>query len=95
MILFLFFSSSICILGTAFSNEIYHIYLIMEGECLCKGKYSTPPAWTALQAPDPAKAHWHVSAAVSVKVNDDNLFGEQRRGHLCHCANCRKVAGGM
>ncbi|OAG41350.1 hypothetical protein AYO21_04292 [Fonsecaea monophora] len=33
--------------------------------------------------------------AVAVKVNDDNLFGEQRRGHFCHCANCRKVAGGM
>ena len=33
--------------------------------------------------------------AVHVKVNDDNLFGEQRRGHLCHCANCRKVAGGV
>jgi len=33
--------------------------------------------------------------AVQVKVTDDNLFGGQRRGHLCHCANCRKVAGGM
>ena len=33
--------------------------------------------------------------AVKVKVNDDNLFGEQRRGHICHCANCRKVAGGI
>ncbi|OAP63368.1 hypothetical protein AYL99_02595 [Fonsecaea erecta] len=33
--------------------------------------------------------------AVAVKVNDDNLFGEQRRGHICHCANCRKVAGGI
>ncbi|OAL36101.1 hypothetical protein AYO20_04515 [Fonsecaea nubica] len=33
--------------------------------------------------------------AVAVKVNDDNLFGEQRRGHFCHCANCRKVAGGI
>ncbi|EXJ87791.1 hypothetical protein A1O1_04718, partial [Capronia coronata CBS 617.96] len=32
--------------------------------------------------------------AVRVKVNDDNLFGDQRRGHLCHCASCRKVAGG-
>lgn len=33
--------------------------------------------------------------AVAVKVNDDNLFGEQRRGHICHCKNCRKVAGGI
>lgn len=33
--------------------------------------------------------------AVTVKVKDDNLFGSQRRGHLCHCANCRKVAGGL
>ncbi|OCT49081.1 putative glutathione-dependent formaldehyde-activating [Cladophialophora carrionii] len=33
--------------------------------------------------------------AVAVKVNDDNLFGEQRRGHICHCNNCRKVAGGI
>jgi len=33
--------------------------------------------------------------AVKVKVNDDNLFGSQRRGHLCHCSQCRKVAGGI
>jgi len=33
--------------------------------------------------------------AVKVKVTDDNLFDSQRRGHLCHCANCRKVAGGL
>ncbi|KAK5088990.1 hypothetical protein LTS08_000607 [Lithohypha guttulata] len=33
--------------------------------------------------------------AVAVKVNDDNLFGDQRRGHICHCKNCRKVAGGI
>lgn len=33
--------------------------------------------------------------AIKVKVNDDNLFGTQRRGHICHCANCRKVAGGL
>lgn len=33
--------------------------------------------------------------AVAVKVNDDNLFGTQRRGHICHCKNCRKVAGGI
>jgi len=33
--------------------------------------------------------------AVQVKVKDDNLFGAQRRGHLCHCKNCRKVAGGV
>ena len=30
--------------------------------------------------------------AVAVKVNDDNLFGEQRRGHICHCKNFSKVA---
>lgn len=33
--------------------------------------------------------------AIKVKVNDDNLFGSQRRGHLCHCSQCRKVAGGL
>ncbi|ETN46712.1 uncharacterized protein HMPREF1541_00899 [Cyphellophora europaea CBS 101466] len=33
--------------------------------------------------------------AVQVRVNDDNLFGSQRRGHICHCANCRKIAGGI
>lgn len=33
--------------------------------------------------------------AVAVKVNDDNLFGDARRGHICHCKNCRKVAGGI
>lgn len=58
----------------------------MEGTCLCK--------------------------AVTVKVNDNNLFGEKRRGyvstaasdiakpltssrHLCHCLNCKKVAGSL
>ena len=33
--------------------------------------------------------------AVAVRVTDDNLFGTQRRGHICHCKNCRKVAGGL
>lgn len=33
--------------------------------------------------------------AVKVTVTDDNLFGSDRRGHLCHCLNCRKVAGGL
>lgn len=32
---------------------------------------------------------------VKVKVNDDDLFGTNRRGHICHCKNCRKVAGGI
>jgi hypothetical protein len=32
---------------------------------------------------------------VKVKVHDDNLFGSKRRGHLCHCSQCRKVAGGL
>ncbi|PSS12167.1 hypothetical protein M430DRAFT_125540 [Amorphotheca resinae ATCC 22711] len=31
--------------------------------------------------------------AVRVEVKDDNLFGGQRRGHVCHCTNCRKTAG--
>lgn len=33
-------------------------------------------------------------AAVKVLINDDELFS-RRRGHICHCANCRKVAGGI
>ena len=33
--------------------------------------------------------------AIALKVTDDDLFGEKRRGHLCHCSNCRKVAGGL
>lgn len=33
--------------------------------------------------------------AIALKVNDDELFSGKRRGHLCHCANCRKVAGGI
>ena len=33
--------------------------------------------------------------AIALKVTDDDLFGGKRRGHLCHCANCRKVAGGL
>ncbi|MCJ1328367.1 hypothetical protein MMC10_005044 [Thelotrema lepadinum] len=33
--------------------------------------------------------------AVKVKVNDSELFSGHRRGHLCHCRRCRKVAGGI
>lgn len=32
--------------------------------------------------------------AIALKVNDNDLY-TRRRGHLCHCANCRKVAGGL
>lgn len=37
----------------------------------------------------------YLCKAVAVKIDDDNLFSEQRRGHICHCKNCRKVAGGV
>lgn len=30
--------------------------------------------------------------SVVVTINDNELF-TKKRGHLCHCANCRKVAG--
>ncbi|KAL1641505.1 hypothetical protein SLS58_006010 [Diplodia intermedia] len=30
--------------------------------------------------------------SIHVTINDSELF-TKRRGHLCHCANCRKVAG--
>jgi hypothetical protein len=30
--------------------------------------------------------------SITVTINDRELF-TRRRGHLCHCANCRKVAG--
>jgi hypothetical protein len=30
--------------------------------------------------------------AIRVTINDTELFTKPR-GHLCHCANCRKVAG--
>jgi hypothetical protein len=30
--------------------------------------------------------------SILVTINDPDLF-TRRRGHLCHCANCRKVAG--
>lgn len=30
--------------------------------------------------------------SVTVTITDNELF-TKRRGHLCHCANCRKVAG--
>jgi hypothetical protein len=33
--------------------------------------------------------------AITVKVNDSELFSGHRRGHLCHCRNCRRVAGGI
>jgi hypothetical protein len=30
--------------------------------------------------------------SIEVEIHDRELF-TKRRGHLCHCANCRKVAG--
>lgn len=30
--------------------------------------------------------------SIKVTINDKELFS-RKRGHLCHCANCRKVAG--
>lgn len=33
--------------------------------------------------------------AITVKVNDSDLFSGHRRGHFCHCRNCRRVAGGI
>ncbi|KAL2219289.1 Mss4-like protein [Thermoascus aurantiacus ATCC 26904] len=30
--------------------------------------------------------------SIRVTINDPDLF-TRRRGHLCHCANCRKVSG--
>ncbi|KAL6707015.1 hypothetical protein ACN47E_004965 [Coniothyrium glycines] len=30
--------------------------------------------------------------SIKVTINDSELF-TKKRGHLCHCANCRKVAG--
>lgn len=30
--------------------------------------------------------------SITVTIKDSELFAK-KRGHLCHCANCRKVAG--
>jgi hypothetical protein len=30
--------------------------------------------------------------SITVTITDSELF-TKKRGHLCHCANCRKVAG--
>lgn len=30
--------------------------------------------------------------SIRVTINDADLF-TRRRGHICHCANCRKVSG--
>jgi len=30
--------------------------------------------------------------SIHVTINDSELFS-RRRGHICHCANCRKVSG--
>lgn len=30
--------------------------------------------------------------SIEVTIHDEDLF-TTRRGHLCHCANCRKVSG--
>jgi hypothetical protein len=46
---------------------------------------------------DPAQYSTGMSAtclcgSIKVTINDTELF-TKKRGHLCHCANCRKVAG--
>lgn len=28
-----------------------------------------------------------------MKVNDPDLFGSKRRGHICRCTNCKKTSG--
>lgn len=61
----------------------------MEGECLCKGE---PVVILGPEHGFPTNIIFY--AAVKVRVNDNELFS-RRRGHLCHCANCRKVAGGI
>jgi hypothetical protein len=45
----------------------------------------------------PSSFSTHLSAtclcgAIRVTITDNELFTKPR-GHLCHCANCRKVAG--
>lgn len=32
--------------------------------------------------------------SIKVTITDSELFSKQR-GHLCHCANCRKASGSM
>ena len=32
--------------------------------------------------------------SITVTIHDNELF-TKNRGHLCHCANCRKVAGSV
>lgn len=32
--------------------------------------------------------------SITVTINDNELFTKPR-GHLCHCANCRKVSGSV
>ena len=34
-------------------------------------------------------------SSITVKVHDSELFSGHPRGHLCHCRNCRRVAGGI
>lgn len=48
-------------------------------------------------AHDPSKFSNGISGSclcgsITVTINDSDLFSK-KRGHLCHCANCRKVAG--
>ncbi|KAF2439961.1 hypothetical protein P171DRAFT_369329 [Karstenula rhodostoma CBS 690.94] len=31
--------------------------------------------------------------SISATIHDKGLFGDKPRGHLCHCANCRKASG--
>lgn len=33
--------------------------------------------------------------SITVRVYDTELFSDKRRGHFCHCRNCRAVAGGI
>lgn len=76
----------------------------MEGECLCKGRSKSRCSRVKLRGSRPSctlprpvnQPHGLADRrpAVKVRINDDELFF-RRRGNLCHCANCRKVAGGI
>ena len=60
-------------------------------------KCSSCPRFNSLSAPkflSTMEGHC-LCGAITVKINDPDLFTGKRRGHFCHCRNCRRVAGGI
>ncbi|KAF2760268.1 hypothetical protein EJ05DRAFT_474161 [Pseudovirgaria hyperparasitica] len=56
-------------------------------------KLDTPPSEVPVSRFENELTGSCLCGSISVSIQDKELFVGKKRGHLCHCANCRKVAG--